>query len=247
MPLIAINIMGWFIVSYDKILISDLQGTTALAVYGLAFQLASIYKFGQMGYISALSVNIFESIGNSNFRSNVKEIGKKSAFIFNMTAYIMIFMMYYFSPFLLPDKYLAASGLTILLVISKIMLMYYLFNITLLKSFKNTNYLLILYLLSSVIFYLACKTMIPKYGIMGGIYANIITSAFLMISGQTIVQIKHNYQLKINEVVIFSTVILYAIIAVYFKPIIFHLFSSLWIVSISLWLWTKRNSLILRK
>ena len=55
-PLIAIEIMGWFIISYDH---CDLE-IKQLSVYALAIQIASVCKLTQAGMLKSVSIHIFE-------------------------------------------------------------------------------------------------------------------------------------------------------------------------------------------
>ena len=230
-PLIAINILGWFIVSYDRILIANHMGVTILAVYGLAFQLASIYKIGQMGFLRALSVNIYERANKINFISHIHQIGNKAGFVSVTMAFLIVFLMYYISPLLVPLAYFQAIDLTILFIISKILLIYFMFNTTLMKSFKNTGTILVIYMLSSGVFYFSCKSFIPEYGMIGGVYAHIITGFILMALSQLFVYYKYLYCLSLKNFLSLIISIIFAISAVILKTEEFYLLTLMLIVT----------------
>lgn len=206
-PLSVIGILGWFIVSYDRILISTHFGEKRLAVYGLAYQLASIYKFSQMGFLRAVSVNVYEKISDQNFKGSTKNIGKLSSYIYTIVAFIALLLLYYFAPTILPAGYEEVTSITILFIASKVLLMYYGFNTTFLMSLKDTKSILSMYLISSLIFYYSCDTLIPQYGVMGGVYANMATSIALFILGQTYVHFKYKFNMSRTEAILLLLVV----------------------------------------
>ncbi len=241
LPLIVISILGWFIVSFDKIIINASFGPERLAVYGLAIQLASIYKYGQMGFIQALSVSVYEKTDKEGFKNHAKRIGVLSAIVFASVGFIFLFTIFYIGPLLLPPMYTEATKLTMLLIISKILLLYYLFTLTLLKSYKNTTWMLIIYIVSTIIFYLGCNYFIPAYGLFGGVYANIITSLFMFLVGQIVVSWKYGFKLTAIEIIMLIAVIMYATLAIIVPSFEFHVVSAVYIVVLLTIIWMRRD------
>ena len=240
-PLISVGILGWFLVSYDKMIIDNQFGTANLAIYGLAFQLASVYKFSQAGFLRAVSVNVYEKYDTAQFRKHAKRIGVVSAIIYASVGFCFLVLMYYVAPLFMPTHYAAATDLTMLLIISKILLLYYMYNTTILKSHKDTLSVLSIYILSSILFFFACRILIPGYGLLGGVYANILSSFFMFSVGQIVVHFKYDFKLTGWEWIILGAIILYAVFARVLAATTFHAVTAAYTLVLVYLIWKKRE------
>lgn len=215
-PIMLASLLATLLNQQDRYILSKFTDSSAVGIYGLAFNITGIINFLLISpYSLAFSVISWKKLRDKNAK---RFFTKNITYVFFTVIYasivVSLFTPHLIKIFTLRTDYWAASEYVPWIILS---MPFYAVQVIGTFSFyvtKNTRYILISYLTAVIVNFCLNLLIIPKLGIYGACVSNFISFAALTLS--TYIFSRKNYFFNYEWVKIITMIIVYFILVLPF-------------------------------
>jgi O-antigen/teichoic acid export membrane protein len=180
-PIIVHNLIGWLLVSYDKLIVNSSFGYIDLAILTLGLQVISIFKITMEGVLKSLHVYIYETI-ETTISKYYRQIITAFLSLFSFIACLIVVFCNEIIELIANKKYFESTVIIKYILFPRILILYYEISAMILYSKKESLYVTKITIISGIITLIFSTTLIPKYHFVGVAISSLIVSLFCSIA-----------------------------------------------------------------
>jgi len=227
LPLVLNQMVGWILISYDKLLVGQNFSMRELGFFALGSQILIIYKYTMESSLKAFNVELFSNPGLASDLKNILTL------ILSVSAIFALLFSFFANEFVLimsNENYSEASDIIKYMVISKYISMGSAVYVMVLFAHKKTSAVSIISLKSLAVLLVVSTYLVPNYHYLGAgisaIIVNLIMFYYLTQEVKKVVKFDLGFKILLIFILFISGVGLSILDVGYTLSFVFLFFSS---------------------
>ncbi|WP_462252226.1 lipopolysaccharide biosynthesis protein [Ekhidna sp.] len=201
-PMIIYSLLIFFYTGFDRVLIENYLTLEELAIFNMAFTIASVMEIILIAMDSALVPQLYDQLKNDpqNAIVNANRVFKVLGLVTIVSVLFIALTAPYFVTNFTPESYHSALKIIPILLVGFIFRFYYGVYNKPLFFYKKLKKAPLLNLIAAIAMILSNVLLLPKYGLLGAAVAMVITRITLTIATILLVKNEVQFEFRLTKV-----------------------------------------------